>query len=216
MRFISKILKKANNKVTVALSMGCDSLAIAHFLKTKYPKIKLYAYHFNHALREQNNEMAHNAMIFCRDFNIPLTYDKRDIVQDVECSEAGLREIRYKAMHDMGYVITGHHLNDAVENYLYNCFNGVQEYLPIPLVTEYNDSGFTVIRPFMLTRKQEMIDYVNQNDLTKYMVEDETNEDEAYRRNWLRHTIIPQISGKGYNLETVVKKKYEKYIKDNH
>jgi tRNA(Ile)-lysidine synthase TilS/MesJ len=56
--------------------------------------------------------------------------------------------------------------------------------------------------------------YISDNKLESYIVEDETNVDEQYRRNWLRNNLIPQINEKGYNLKTVVRKRYEKHIKE--
>jgi tRNA(Ile)-lysidine synthase len=218
MRFIPQILKLANNKVTVACSGGIDSLAIAAFLKIYYPRINLQCFHFNHNLREQNEIMSNSVFTFCKDFNIRWeeSYRNGNYDDTDPKDESTLRALRYKAMAGLGYVITGHHIDDACENYMFNCLNGVPEYLPIPLVTEYKDFDLTVIRPFILNEKEEFRAFVKDYDLEQYVVEDETNTDEGYRRNWLRNNLIPQISEKGYNLKTIVKKRYEKYIKENY
>lgn len=213
MKFAAKVLKLANDNVTVALSMGADSLAITHFLLTKWPRLKISAFHYNHNLRDQNNVMMQKAVNFCQDYGIKLVLDTRPSDCTEGVSEASLRTLRYDAMSGLGHVITGHHLDDAVENYMFNCFNGVPEYLPIPLITEYTDKDLTIIRPFILSEKAEFLEYVNDNNLTKYLVEDETNGDTNYRRNWLRKDIIPAISEKGYNLKTIVKKMYNKRLK---
>jgi len=211
MKFLMSTLKKAEERVTVALSSGIDSIAVAHFLKTKYPKISLHCFHYNHNLRFQNNLMELSARQFCSDFNIPLTVKNRERTSGN--SEAELRTLRYSAMAGLGTVVTGHHLDDAVESYLYNCFNGVPEYLPIPLETVYSEFELKIIRPFIISEKSEFLEYIKQNSLEKYVVEDETNKDEKYRRNWLRYNLIPQIHDKGYNLKTIVRKKYLEYNK---
>lgn len=218
MRFIPQILKLANNNVFVACSGGVDSLAIAAFLKMKCPKINVNCFHFNHKLRPQNDLMEKAVVDFCIDFNIGLVWRERrlDTSEHFHTAEAELRTLRYKAMAGMGHVITGHHIDDACENYMYNCLNGVPEYLPIPLVTEYKDFDLTVIRPFILNEKEEFRTFVKEHNLEKYIVEDETNIDETYRRNWLRNNLIPQIEDKGYNLKTIVKKRYEKHIKEHY
>ena len=211
MKFLMHILKKAENKVTVALSAGSDSIAVAHFLKVKYPKIKLRCFHFNHNLRAQNELMQSKAKEFCKDFDIPISVATR--LYSPDTSEATLRDMRYRSMSGLGTVVTGHHLDDAVESYLYNCFNGVPEYLPIPLETDYTEKDLKIIRPFIISTKKEIQEYIKENSLEKYVVEDETNSDEKYRRNWLRYSIIPQINDKGYNLQTIVRKRYLEYIK---
>jgi tRNA(Ile)-lysidine synthetase-like protein len=207
MNFIKQIMSKMDKQATIALSMGCDSLSIAHFIRTKYPTFKLSAFHYNHKLRPQNDTMSKMAQTFCNTFNIPIKIIERDTVEFPDISESGLRTARYTAAYGMGNLITGHHLDDCVENFLYNCFNGVPEYNPIPLINDYVNKNLTVYRPFVLTEKRALREYVQQHDLQMFLVEDETNVDNTARRNWLRNVIIPEVNGKGYNLHTIVKKK---------
>ena len=227
MKFISKILKLANNKLTVALSGGVDSLAVAHFIKTKCPKIDVSCFHFDHCLRPQNLQMEISCRRFCQEFVIPLKvksrkddnfkWDDNVFPADGEFSEADMRACRYKAMEGLGYVVTAHHLGDAVESYLMNCFNGIPEYLPVPLVTIWSEiNDLNIIRPFILNSKEEFRAYAKENDLERFVVEDETNKDVSYRRNWVRNDIIPQINKNGYNLETIVRKKYITAIENNY
>lgn len=227
MRFISKILKLANNDVCVAISAGIDSLACLHWLKTKYPRIALRAFYFNHRLRPQNLQMEISCRKFCQEFHIGLIvkerkedgflWDNNVFPPSDKFSESDMRKCRYEAMEGLGYVVTAHHLNDGVESYLMNCFNGVPEYLPIPLVTVWNDvENLNVIRPFILNTKEEFREYAAENNLNRFVVEDETNVNTIYRRNWIRQDIIPTVNGKGFNLETIVRKKYLKYIEDNY
>lgn len=210
MRFLSRIIKEVgNHRVTVALSAGCDSVAVAHFLKTKYPRRDLNCVHYNHSLREQNETMSATVEKFCKDYKIPLIIHKREHNPNHDLSEAGLRTLRYESFKNLGAVITGHHLDDAVESYLFNCFNGVPEYLPIPEITKYENLNFTIFRPFIISTKDDFKDYIRKHSLEEYIVEDETNKDQKYRRNWLRHQIVPEIE-KYYNLRTIVKKRYQK------
>ncbi len=210
MRFMSNVLKKVYPKAVVALSSGADSIAILHFLKTKYPKLNLSAIHYNHNLRSQNFDMQKNAEIFCSDYNIPLTVNVREASEkEISYSEAELRLLRYQSFKGQGNVITGHHLDDAVESYLMNCFNGTPEYLPIPNETEYKLLGFCVFRPFLISTKEQILKYISNHNLEKYVIEDETNVELKYRRNWIRHKIIPEVK-QFYNLQTIVKKKYLK------
>ena len=58
----------------------------------------------------------------------------------------------------------------------------------------------------MSSRKEDMISYVKKNDLEKYVVEDETNQENNYRRNWVRNVLLPQLQP--FGLPTLVKKKF--------
>ena len=207
---MSSVLKEVYPKAVVALSSGADSIAILHFLKTKYPKLNLSAIHYNHNLRSQNFDMQKSAEVFCKDYGIPLTVNVREKVEgEGSYSEAELRLLRYQSFKGQGNVITGHHLDDAVESYLMNCFNGTPEYLPIPIQTHYKLLDFCVFRPFLISTKEQILRYISNQNLEKYIVEDETNVEVKYRRNWIRHKIIPEVNH-FYNLQTIVKKKYLK------
>lgn len=211
MKILPVLLKKIKNeKTTVALSSGADSVAACHFLKTNFPKVDLQCFHFNHKLRPQNELMQEKAQEFCDFLQVPLIIKSRKEDQ-IRLMESSLRSFRYLAMKELGLVVTAHHLDDAVENYLYNCFNGVAEYLPIPLETTYEDANLTIIRPFIYTDKNMILDYIVKNNLQKFIVEDETNSDTKYRRNWLRKDVVPLIQ-KNYNLKTIVEKKYKQYL----
>jgi tRNA(Ile)-lysidine synthase len=205
---INRILKLANNKVTVACSSGVDSIAVAHFLLTKYPQIDLSIFHFNHGLREQNDLMQEKVKNFCDHFNITSHTVKND--DSRLKSEADLRHARYGAMRqlELGYVVTAHHLDDACESHMMNFLQGNEEYVPIPPMTVYESANLVIIRPFILNKKQELYDYAVKNNLIQYVVEDETNKDNTVRRNWIRNVILPQFIEKGYNLYTIVRKKY--------
>lgn len=211
MNIIPSLLTKIKQQgAFLALSSGVDSVACLHFLATKFPKVSLKCFHFNHVLRHQNDVMMNKAAELCQKLKIPLIIKHRQ-EDETDFSENGLRTIRYKAMSGFGNVITCHHLDDAVENYLFNCFNGVPEYLPIPLETEYSEFGLNVMRPFMLNEKRELTEYAERNDLMQFVVQDETNQDQKYRRNWLRHSVVPVVQ-QNYNLKTIVSKRYKEYI----
>lgn len=213
MKIVPTLLNKIKkNKTTIALSSGADSVAACHFLKTNFPRVDLQCFHFNHKLRPQNEIMQEKAQEFCNFFQIPLIVKSRQQNQ-IRITEDGLRSSRYLSMKGLGLVATAHHLDDAVENYLYNCFNGVAEYIPIPLETEYENCDLTIIRPFIFTEKSMILEYICKNKLQDFVVEDETNSDTKYRRNWLRKDVVPLIQT-NYNLKTIVRKKYKQYLEN--
>lgn len=172
------------------------------------PKIELSAIHFNHNLRSQNFEMEGKAIRFCSKMQIPLVVKRRDRYTQKGESEADLRSYRLNAFGGQGFVVTGHHLDDACESYFMNCLRGHESFIPIPPVTEFDT--FTLLRPFILTPKADIEVYIEKHNLSEWVVEDETNEDEKYRRNWIRHTMLPEIQKNGYNLYKTVKKRYLK------
>lgn len=195
-----------DDKSIFMVSGGIDSLAATHWLKFKCYK-KFDVIHFNHNCQPINLRMDLSVRKFCEDFDIGGFFFKNN--EQTDYSENALREWRLSKLEwiggDLNY-LTGHHLGDAVENYLMNCFHGTPEYLPISWKTEF--SNYIINHPFLHTTKQDFIDYAEENDLMKYVVEDPTNKETTQKRNWIRNEIVPQLEERQMGIETIVRKKF--------
>jgi tRNA(Ile)-lysidine synthetase-like protein len=187
------------------VSSGLDSIAAAHWLKHHYHK-KFTIVHFNHSVQHLNDKMEHFVSEFGKDFDIECHYEYRWHSKWSDTSENGLREWRLSEMKKIGgKFATAHHLDDCVENFLQRTFSGNPEHKPIKEFTQFD--GFSIYHPFLKTTKEDFINYVNDNDLLKYVVEDPTNKETTCNRNWLRNVVIPEISTR-INLQSVVRKKF--------
>lgn len=187
----------------VAVSGGVDSIAAADLLHRMNPGIGIF--HFNHNLREQNNEMERSVAKFALDRQLPFYFVRRSEGEDI--SEQALHKARQAAYKSLDSdIVLCHHLDDAVESYIMRTLQGNPEYVPIPRVTEFGN-GKCIFRPFIRTRKSDFEEYAKNNDLLKYVVQDETNQEPTYcRRNYIRHTVLPLFDGMG--LPKVVLKKF--------
>jgi len=198
----------------VAVSGGVDSIAVCHYLMTKGYNVKVF--HFNHKTSNVNEEMQNKVVNFALNFNLEfLVKNREDSLDNISTSkEAALRSVRIKAYNQLdGNIALGHHLDDCVESYLFNCLKGNPEYMPIPHVTLL-DNGFSLFRPFMLVDKDLIVDYIKKNDLEKFVCVDPTNFDSNYgMRNWIRNELIPQISVRYKGLRTVVRKRIVERLK---
>lgn len=208
MRFENSFMPDGKGDVCVAFSGGVDSVAVAHFLKVKARK-KVKLLHYNHGLRQQNDLMQMVSFEFSKEFGCSFITEKREASQ--KNSEADLREDRLKFLSKYTKnVLTGHHLDDAVESYFINTFRGHSEYtLPIPPISHFTEYNLTIHRPFIIQKKETLVRYVEDNNLTMFVVEDETNKDEHHLRNFIRNSILPLTSQrKDINVETIIKKRY--------
>lgn len=189
------------------VSGGSDSISCCHWLKTKY-RANFEAVHFNHNVQIKNLEMEESVRQFCEELSIPLTIIKRG-EELPDFSENTLRQWRIKMLEgsNKSYV-TAHHLNDCVENYLMNCFHGVPEYMPIKWSTQFD--GFSIHHPFLKIKKANILEYLKNNNLENFVVDDPTNYDVKYKRNWIRNMIVPQIESKRLGIEKIVLKKFYK------
>lgn len=197
--------------VTIAVSGGVDSVSIAHFMQNGARDISLF--HFNHKLRPQNDDMQAAVERFAKDFGLPLVVATAEQFSFGENTslEAAAREARLSAIIELinNPVVVCHHLGDAMESYLMRCLNGTiveDEVKTIPPKTQLIP-GPTLVRPFLLTRKDNLRSYAKRHGLEKYIVEDETNSMADCRRNFIRLRLLPMVSSTWEGLETIVAKK---------
>lgn len=187
-----------------AVSGGLDSICASHIMRFRIDAI----YHFNHKLRPQNDAMARSVERYAKVLGISLiSEENRSTLQ----TEAEFRHARLNAIFSNRQNVelyTAHHLDDAVESYLLNCFRGHPEYIPIPKETDFGN-GNKIIHEFLTKDKKYFQDYALRKGLLEYVVEDETNVlTKGSRRNWIRNSLIPEIESQKIGLRKIVKKKF--------
>ncbi len=203
MRIFNRFLPK--EELTFLVSGGVDSIAGCHWLKTAYRQ-QINILHFNHKCQHINDKMEQQVKAFAAFLGVQIRVITRLPDSPFDCTEAGLREFRLSELAKIGgRYCTGHHLGDATESYIQNMLRGCPEYKPIQEKTKFQN--FTIFHPFLLTTKQDMIDYIQQHDLQQFVVEDPTNNETKNQRNWIRNIILPEIKTRT-NLETTVRKKF--------
>lgn len=208
-KVIKKILPK-DKKYHLALSMGVDSVAALFWLKSKnYDVIPI---HFNHNLRAQNGIMHEKFLNLCEKLNLE---NKSEIwTGGLGKTESDCRKARldfYSKIAKNGTIITAHHIDDWIENYLLNCFRGHPTHRPFELESKFEN--FKIIHPFLLTRKKDFKEFLERNNWNEWVVEDQTNGIiKGSRRNWIRNELLPKMIGQKLSLEKYAKRKIEKFL----
>lgn len=201
LRFIGNYnLLKKGDRVLVGFSGGGDSV-FALYLLNKFRdnlSIELAAIHINHSLRgrESNSDQS-----FCREFckvnqikfyTVKVHVKEYSKEKKISIEEAA-REMRYKEFekfsekHKYNKIVTAHNADDNAETVLLNLIKGtgVSGLSGIPI------KRGKIIRPALSLAKEEIISYLNSRHLE--YVEDSSNRNTDYQRNFIRHKIIPKI-----------------------
>lgn len=189
---------KIPKTVTIAFSGGVDSLAITLFLKRSGRVITLA--HFNHGC-EVSDQIESSCKSLADVLNLPLMVKRiDDPVCPSGCSiEDFWRKNRYRWLRSLdSSVITGHHLNDAIETWLWSSMHGSPKLIPAT-------SG-NIIRPFLITPKSEFEQVCKNHDINP--VFDVMNTDESKMRNYMRNHLIPVVNHINPGIEKVIRKKY--------
>lgn len=206
---IRAILPK-DRRYYVAVSMGIDSVAAVIWLRSKGYRIK--PVHFNHRLRPQNDMMEQKFWEMCRELGMDGHAGiGKNLKTEVDCRNARLEF--FSRLGSDSQIITAHHLNDWVENYLLNCFRGQPGFSPMPVFSKFGN--FTLLHPFLSSRKIDFKTYLERNGWMRFVVEDETNLlVKGSRRNWIRNTILPEMKNQKLSLEKFASKKINKILQE--
>ena len=115
--------------------------------------------------------------------------------RQIESEARRLRiEIFKNIVPTSAHLVLAHHLDDRVETLLYRLFRGTG----IKGLSTFSDQTklgtLNIIRPFIKIEKSEILNYLNEYNLA--YVEDDTNSDNLYDRNFIRNEIIPMITSR--------------------
>ena len=195
--FIAKHnLFQKNETILIATSGGADSVVLCDVFFNL--KINFAIAHCNFKLRGAESERDE---IFVKavaeKYKVPfhvIHFDTDEISKQQKTSiEETARNLRYNwfaeliAQHNYPFVATAHHADDNIETVVMNFFRGTG-IVGLKGILPKNNK---VIRPILFARKNELLEYVKENNLE--FVTDSTNAENDYTRNFFRNTIIPQI-----------------------
>ena len=187
-------------RVCIALSGGRDSVALLHALvdlrSKQWPRLRLSALHVHHGLSPQADAWAAFCAQLCLERTIPLRCERVTVARDTPAGlEAAARQARYAAFVacDTDWLLLAHHRDDQAETLLLNLLRGAGAHglsaMPEdrPLATR----GPRLLRPLLHTSRAAIDDWLAVRGAR--WIEDESNDETALRRNFLRHEVLPVI-----------------------
>ncbi len=199
-------LIKPGDVVGVGVSGGVDSMSLLHFLyeNKQALDIDVVAIHINHSIRETSDDDASFVLQKCRDMGIRVykfTIDAPKIAKEKNLSiETAARDGRYGVFEALvrkdivDKVALAHHQFDQAETILMHILRGAG-LAGARGMEPMRDKIY--IRPLLTTSKNEIFKYAAENNIE--YVEDETNYDTSYTRNYLRSVVMKDILKKWPN-----------------
>jgi len=187
-----------SDTVLLAVSSGIDSVVMAHLFKHHFPGRFAIA-HCNFQLRGRESDLdAGFAQRLASDFQVPFfltVFATSTAAATTGTSiQMAARKLRYewfeKVRSENGYshIATAHHLDDQVETFIVNLIRGtgIAGLHGIPIRNKH------IIRPMLFASRQQIDSFANQHRI-EYRT-DQSNHDNKYVRNKIRHDIIPLMS----------------------
>lgn len=186
-------LVKAGDRLVVGLSGGVDSVVLLDVLArlSRRRRFELRAIHVNHQLSPNAAQWAAFCRRLCRARGIPLRVAKVAVARG-DSVEAAARAARYEVFRKLraDYIVLAHNQDDQAETLLLQLLRGagVKGLAAMPLLKA--EGG--ILRPLLDVPRSEIERYARQRGLE--WIEDESNTDPYFLRNFLRRDVMPVIA----------------------
>lgn len=190
---------RPGDRVLLGLSGGIDSVVLLDLAVRLVDDLdfQLLAHHVNHGLSPNAQRWAAFCGHLCARLDIPFSSSEVHVPRHSALGiEGAAREARYAALAtvDAEVLLLAHHQDDQVETVLGQLVRGagVRGLAGMPRVIERG--GRRWLRPLLDFNRIDIRRYAEARDLV--WVDDESNNDSDYDRNYLRLEVLPVIDNR--------------------
>lgn len=188
----------SSRQILVAFSGGLDSTVLLHQLvhwRAQQPGLSLRAIHVHHGLSSHADEWVAHCETLCAQWQVPLVVARVTLADAGLGIEAQARQARYQAFAEAlqpGEVLaTAQHLDDQCETFLLALKRGSGPAGLSAMAEVSSFAGTQLIRPLLAQPRNVLEQWARKHQLR--WIEDESNQDDAYDRNFLRLRVLPLL-----------------------
>lgn len=182
----------------IAFSGGLDSTVLLHLLvhlakSESFPPLS--AVHIHHGLQTVADAWPQHCQTVCDALGVPLLIE-RVTVRPGASLERAARDARYSVFTALTQtdqvLLTGQHRDDQAETLLFRLLRGggVRGLSAMPPQRVVGQG--MLVRPLLDITRAELEAYAHVHELV--WIEDPSNQDRQFSRNYLRHQIMPRLT----------------------
>jgi len=189
----------APRRYCVAFSGGLDSHVLLHALvqlREQLPASAIHAIHIDHGIHPDSRGWADHCLQVCRQLGVSLAQQRVDVrTQNGQSLEAQARHARYQAFTELSregdMLLLAHHRDDQAETLLLQLLRGagVKGLAAMPGCAAFG--GGWLARPLLGYSRAQLHTYARDQRLD--WIEDPSNRDLVFDRNYLRHAVMPLL-----------------------
>ena len=185
----------------IAFSGGLDSTVLLHQMvcwRRQSPDVVLRAIHVHHGISPFADDWVTHCEHVCQQWQVPLSVKRVTLVDEGLGTEAHARQARYQAFREAlrpgEVLVTAQHLDDQCETFLLALKrgSGPAGLSAMARVSPFADS--VLIRPLLGESRHALSQWAECHQLR--WIEDESNQDDAYDRNFLRLQVLPRLNAR--------------------
>lgn len=184
----------AGKTVAVGLSGGVDSVSLLHALKSAGANVS--AIHVNHGISQNALKWERFCGNLCSSLEVPFQVVRFRVRKGKRGLEAAAREARRAAFLESGAstIALAHNQDDQAETVLLNLLRGAGLAGAKGMAKAGRLGRKRIVRPLLDVSRAEIVAYARAHRLK--WIEDESNDDVALTRNFLRHRVGPLLAEK--------------------
>lgn len=182
-------------RVLLALSGGLDSSVLLHATAQAQLPQPLLAIHVNHGISPRAADWQSHCEALCSALGVSLVCEAVTVTRAGEGLEQAARMARYHAIEKHlrpgDLVLMAHHQMDQVETFFLRLARGAGS-SGLAAMAQIRKWGPALLaRPFLILDRGTLRTYAERCGLR--WIEDESNTDDAFDRNYLRLEILPRM-----------------------
>lgn len=184
----------------IAFSGGLDSTVLLHLIASLAKTESLPSFsavHIHHGLQVAADAWPQHCQFVCDSLGVPLQIERVKVLPGASLERAA-REARYAVFgaltqaHDV--LLTGQHRDDQAETLLFRLLRGAGARGLSAMPAQRSVGQGTLIRPLLDISRADLEAYAQAHQL--HWIEDPSNQDRQFSRNYLRHQIMPLLTGR--------------------
>jgi tRNA(Ile)-lysidine synthase len=191
----------ADNALLLGVSGGVDSVVLLDLLWRFGPTEGrcLQVAHLDHQIRPQSHQDADFVQDLCDKLGVPCRVERIDVPglareRRLSLETAGREArrdllLRFAAETGASRIVLAHHRDDQAETFLLRLLRGTGR-TGLAGMAELQGIWW---RPLLGFSREQILAYAGARKLS--WVEDSTNAETAYRRNRIRHNLLPELAG---------------------
>ena len=181
-----------HSRLAVAFSGGLDSTVLLHAAAGAAPLDSVVAVHVNHGLHPDADQWQAHCEAVCKSLGVQLLSRRIEVAAgNVEAEARRARYLAFDALLDAGdLLLLAHHQDDQAETVLMRLAQG-RGAAPMPR-TRRLPGGAVLLRPLLGLPKSAL--RAAAEELGLDWLEDPSNADAAFDRNFLRHEALPHLT----------------------
>jgi tRNA(Ile)-lysidine synthase len=185
-------------RYVIAFSGGLDSTVLAHAL-AQISDVPVLAIHVDHALQTDSADWSQH----CKQIAAELEIDFRSLLVDVQLKsgkgpEGSARDARYAALFvelsNDDWLLSAHHREDQAETLLLNLIRGSGPAGVAGIGDVRRFGPGWLVRPMLNVDRADILQYASDQGL--HWIEDPSNADQSFDRNFLRHAVLPRLKSR--------------------